>query len=231
MNESLKQQLRSERQIKERYLRDKMRMKGEHEKQIRAQGTGYRTLQATHNAEVATLTKLRTELDRERSRNNTLTQLQVSKQQTINTLTTQNRTLQQSQTEQSSTITRLTNDLAVERNTVQNLRRQLEKVHNRQTARLLDLQRIVGVPVIVRRINSGGESSEDVNTLTPLMQNHLKTAVEKFRSYCQVTRIEYIMNDTLHEKYDDARSRLSFYARPITEQILFHGTNERNINS
>lgn len=202
-NDSLRQQLRSERQRKnqialqrdlekERNLHDKARMKEAHEQEITEREAAYSTLQSAHNAEVGTSRRLQTALDAERLR------------------------------------------CATEKRTVQELRRQLEEERRRpigMSAKQLELQRIVGVPVTVRRVNSGGESSEeDLNRLTPLMQTHLKTAVEKFRTYRQVKRIEYILNDRLYWQYDDTKWKFSSHTRPATEYILFHGTNGRNID-
>ena len=117
---------------------------------------------------------------------------------------------------------------------MQELRQQLEE-ERRQTrlsAKQLELQIIVGAPVTVRRVNRGGDSSQEYLTkITTLMQNHLKTAVEQFTKYHQVKRIEYIMNDRLYWQYDEARLTFSSQSRPTTEYILFHGTNGRNIDS
>lgn len=240
-NDSLRQQLRFERQRKnqialqsdlekERNLHDKAKTKEAHDQEITEKEAAYSTLQSAHNAEVEMSRRLRTELDAERLRYETF---RATQQRKIDNLTAQNQNLQRSESDKQNTIDRLTNDLATERRAVHELRRKLEE-ERRQTelsAKRLELQRIVGVPVSVRRVNSGGESSEeDLNRLTPLMRRHLKTAVEKFRTYRQVKRIEYIMNDRLYWQYNDAKCKFSSHARPTTEIILFHGTNGRNID-
>jgi chromosome segregation ATPase len=242
----LKLQLHSERQSKiqmalqsdiekERNQRDRVRTKEAHDKEMTKKEAAYSALQAANTAVAGTSRNLKTELDAERSKYQALDQLQARQKNTINNLTTQNKTLQQLRIDKQYTINCLTKDLASERRTIKELRRELEERRRRETglsAKQLELQKIVGVPVTVRRVNCGGESSqEDLNKLTTLMQNHLRTAVEQFRRYRQVISIEYIMNDRLYWQYDDAKSKFSSHARPTTECILFHGTNGQNIDS
>jgi hypothetical protein len=95
-----------------------------------------------------------------------------------------------------------------------------------------ELQWTVGCPVRVRQVVKGKAMEEgNINKLTTAMIQQLKTVRETFALHQPVKRIEYIMNDNLYTKFDETRSKLRSYGRSGQEQLLFHGTNQRNINA
>jgi hypothetical protein len=90
----------------------------------------------------------------------------------------------------------------------------------------------VGAEVTIRKHNAprGVMTPEDLEKLTPAMIHRAKKIAEKFRTYLPVKEVEYILNDNLYKKYNDARSQLrKSMTRGSNELLLFHGTAGMNI--
>ena len=71
----------------------------------------------------------------------------------------------------------------------------------------------------------------DLNKLTPAMITQAGKITAEFNKFRRVKKIEYIMNDHLYEKFDDARSQLKKHGRGSKEILGFHGTHSQNIIS
>jgi hypothetical protein len=154
--------------------------------------------------------------------------------------------LQQQLTSEQEAKNRLSGQLERERESRIRSEKQAEEVRLQLTARLeaalrnhsedyqkqQELRRTVGCPVRVRHAVNGNVIKEDsLNKLTNAMIQQLKTVRETFASHQEVKRIDYIINDNLYKQFDEARSELRSCGRSGQEQLLFHGTNQRNINT
>jgi hypothetical protein len=141
---------------------------------------------------------------------------------------------------------RLSNQLEQERESRMKSEKQAEEVRLQLTTRLeaalrsrskdyvkqQELHRTVGCPVRVRHVANGKAMEEDnLSRLTKAMIQQLKTVRETFALLQEVKSIDYIINDNLYKQFDEARSKLRSYGRGGQEQLLFHGTNQRNINA
>jgi len=89
-------------------------------------------------------------------------------------------------------------------------------------------------PIAVRRVNPwGGISDGRLNELTPAILKQLKDVRDTFARSLpgrSIKKIEYIMNDTLYNRYDSTRRQFHRMGRS-REVILFHGTKWTNIES
>jgi hypothetical protein len=71
---------------------------------------------------------------------------------------------------------------------------------------------------------------EDLEKLTPAMIHRAKKITEKFRTYLPVKEVEYILNDELYKKFNDAKDQMrKSVTRGSKELLLFHGTGGNNI--
>lgn len=98
----------------------------------------------------------------------------------------------------------------------------------------LTLQREVGAPLVVQKINWQGVSSRGhLNSLPTGLLEQIKVVKKKFSKSSpksRILKIECVMNEILFEQFEAAKKRLDFVGRPSEEQILFHGTGVFNIN-
>jgi hypothetical protein len=98
----------------------------------------------------------------------------------------------------------------------------------------LTLQREVGAPLVVQKINWQGVSSRgQLNSLPTGLLEQIKVVKKKFSKSSpksRILKIECVMNEVLFEQFEAAKKRLDFVGRPSEEQILFHGTGVFNIN-
>jgi len=114
----------------------------------------------------------------------------------------------------------------------QRLRQELvvakSKVPKDVTKKQQELETTIGAPVAVVRV--GKWADDDLNKLTRIMINHMKTVVQTFARTKPVKKIEYLMNAELYKKYDETRSKFWSVGRSGSEVIAYHGTSQRNID-
>ena len=91
----------------------------------------------------------------------------------------------------------------------------------------------VGAHIEVRSLNGWrSQTGIDVSQLTPAILKQLKTVKDNFNvPGCNIIKIEYIMNDALYKQFNDTKAKFrSLPGRSTKEEILFHGTNPRNVD-
>lgn len=102
-----------------------------------------------------------------------------------------------------------------------------------------EVQNVVGAPVTVRRIIpatglwglTGSIVDDDLSKLTRAMLNQMKIVKDQFERFFPVKKIEYVMNDRLFKQFDETRTKFRNLNRNPQEMLLFHGTNQRNIDT
>ena len=136
--------------------------------------------------------------------------------------------------------TQLENQLQLERSQKIGLEKlaagpQKHKLQRRKTeltTKKRDVQNTVGCPVTARRVNTWGAiMDEDLDKLTPAMLGQMKSVKDAFSKSFQIKGIEYIMNDRLYQQFDETRSKFKNLGRGSREVLLFHGTNQQNVNA
>src|SRR5271170_3962116 len=102
------------------------------------------------------------------------------------------------------------------------------------TRQLLAAKEILRVSIAVLRINDLGDVTEgEVRELTPAILNQMKKIKEDFLEHfpaLAITKIEYIMNETLYTTFDETRKEFRRLSRNAEEIVLFHGTLCHNID-
>jgi hypothetical protein len=96
------------------------------------------------------------------------------------------------------------------------------------TKKQQELETTIGAPIAVVRVGKWAE--DDLNKLTRIMINHMRTVVQTFAKTKPVKKIEYLMNAELYKKYDETRSKFWSAGRSGSEVIAYHGTSQRNID-
>ena len=92
----------------------------------------------------------------------------------------------------------------------------------------------IGAPVSVRQVNAWGAITEaSRNELTPEIVKHLKHLVEVFRKNMpeqQIVKLEWIVNRRLEIQFENTREQLKKAKHSTKEILLFHGTENKNVN-
>jgi hypothetical protein len=95
---------------------------------------------------------------------------------------------------------------------------------------------VVGAHVAVRRanVNVGFLGSQlSVSVLTPEILKQMRIVKDNFSknlpSYT-ISKIEYIMNDTLYRQFNNTKAEFRKYGRNTKEILVFHGTNPQNVD-
>jgi DNA repair exonuclease SbcCD ATPase subunit len=96
------------------------------------------------------------------------------------------------------------------------------------TKKKQELETTIGAPIAVVRVGKWAE--DDLNKLTRVMINHMRTVVQTFAKTKPIKKIEYLMNAELYKKYDETRSKFWSAGRSGSEVIAYHGTSQRNID-
>jgi hypothetical protein len=102
-------------------------------------------------------------------------------------------------------------------------------------SRKQEIHEVVGSPVAVRRVQPEFPfvvpgTDDDLNKLTKAMLYQLGIVKDQFERSCRVRKIEYVWNEQLFKQFDETRTKLRSLNRNPQEMILFHGTNQCNIN-
>ena len=123
----------------------------------------------------------------------------------------------------------------LEREDAAELERQMKERQRQEQVRLVRQTRAVGVPISVRRIGPFGRFGEgDSDEVTPEIVDHLKSVKTLFLKHLpghRIVKIEWIINPTLQEQFENTRQKLRNAGRSTKEIILFHGTAPANIDS
>jgi len=97
--------------------------------------------------------------------------------------------------------------------------------------KLEEMKKDTGCEVIITRVTStGSQRVEDLTGIHISMMAHLKMLKDQAKQV-KITKIEYILNDKLHEQFKRAKEELKKAGRTTDEIILFHGTESNNIES
>ena len=115
------------------------------------------------------------------------------------------------------------------------LERQEKERQRQEEARLRQQTRGLGVPIAVRRIGHFGRfGGGDLDEVTPEIVDHLKSVKTLFMRHLpghRIVKIEWIINPTLQEQFENTRQKLRKVRRSTKEVILFHGTAPANVDS
>jgi hypothetical protein len=103
--------------------------------------------------------------------------------------------------------------------------------------RLLEAQ--LGCKIGVREIRPECYYQEgSLDRLTPAILSQLMLLKLQFNTHLpypswnyKIRRIDYIMNDTLYERFNSTKKEFHRLRRDTSEVLLFHGTNSKNLTS
>ena len=105
----------------------------------------------------------------------------------------------------------------------------------REKQEILARQQSVGAPIVIRQLNAFGRFNDvGLDKLTTDAARDLKEVKEAFsRGFpgFKIIKIEWIINDKLRQRYEEAKRQLEAVGRCTDEKILFHGTPGSNITS
>jgi len=91
----------------------------------------------------------------------------------------------------------------------------------------------IGLRVLVQSIDASGVLSlGKYSSLTEAILTQMKQIKDQFSKKCPnhtICKIEYIMNKRLYNQFDLCKQALRKSYRPTFEEIVFHGTPQRNI--
>lgn len=113
--------------------------------------------------------------------------------------------------------------------------REEKERQEREKREILVRQQSVGAPIVIRQLNAFGRFNDvGLDKLTADAARDLKEVKEAFsRGFpgVKIIKIEWIINDKLRQKYEEAKRQLEAACRSTDEKILFHGTPGSNITS
>lgn len=127
---------------------------------------------------------------------------------------------------------------------IQKIKEECQNQHTLEQ-KMQELQTKVGAPVNIRRTHGpfpslfgfflpgtypGIMEDCDLNKLTSSMITQMQTITTQFTKNYPVKKIEYIMNDSLYQQFQDTRSKFRSMGRGTHEIIAYHGTARANIN-
>jgi len=93
----------------------------------------------------------------------------------------------------------------------------------------------IGVPIVIRYVTPWENfiSNEKMGLLTPSIIRQIKVIKRNFAKHYPdkiIKKIEYVVNDTLHQMFEETKRRFLRSGRSTHERVLFHGTAPENIN-
>jgi hypothetical protein len=94
-------------------------------------------------------------------------------------------------------------------------------------SKLEEIKKDMGCEVVVTRVN-GSERTEDLTGIHVSMRAQLKP-FKKGSAQVNLTKVEYVLNERLHAQFKDTKAKLKAAGRNAGEVILFHGTDDKNI--
>ena len=118
-----------------------------------------------------------------------------------------------------------------ERNKQARLAREREKKDKKEQAARI---KSIGARVVIKEFNRFGVLNEV--GMDRLTSEGAKALAEVRRVFAKgfpkanITKIEWIINDKLVYKYEEAKLQLKASGRSINEKLLFHGTSQANVN-